>query len=76
AVVRVISASGRQAQMVHSGSSYCSQSALALTFGLAQDPQATVEIEWPSGTRQRIANIAVNQILRIEEERGVARASR
>ena len=76
AVVRVESASGRQVQTVHTGSSYCSQSDLALTFGLAQDPQATVEIEWPSGARQRIANVAANQILRIEEEPGVARASR
>ncbi len=34
AVVRIKSASGSQWQTVHSGSSYCSQSDLALTFGL------------------------------------------
>ena len=35
-VVRVTSASGTQWQMVHSGSSYASQSELTLTFGLGR----------------------------------------
>jgi hypothetical protein len=68
-MVRVESASGRQAQTVHSGSSYCSQSDLALTFGLGQDPQANaVEILWPSGTRQRLTNLAANRALTITEQ--------
>ena len=37
AVVTIESASGKQSQTVHSGSSYLSQSDLALTFGLAKD---------------------------------------
>ena len=37
AVVRVTSAGGTQSQTVHSGSSYCSASDLALTFGLGND---------------------------------------
>ena len=36
AVVRVTSAGGKQWQTVHSGSSYCSASDLALTFGLGK----------------------------------------
>ncbi len=40
AVVRVTSAGGTQSQTVHSGSSYCSASDLALTFGLGSDTQA------------------------------------
>ena len=36
AVVRVTSKSGKQWNMVRSGSSYCSQSDLALTFGLGE----------------------------------------
>ncbi len=77
AVVRVESASGRQTQVVHSGSSYCSQSDLALTFGLGQDAQAAaVEIQWPSGVKQRITNVAANQFLTFEESRGVLRAAR
>jgi hypothetical protein len=69
AVVRVESASGRQWQMVRSGSSYCSQSDLALTFGLGKDTLVNaLEIEWPSGVKQRLANVAVNRHLRIEEK--------
>ena len=37
AIVRVRSRSGEQWRMVRSGSSYCSQSELPLTFGLASD---------------------------------------
>src|SRR5579871_1333279 len=56
AVARVSSAGGTQSQTVHSGSSYCSASDLALTFGLGSDPQAsTIEIDWPSGARQKLA---------------------
>ena len=72
AVVRVQSASGRQWQMVHSGSSYASQSDLALTFGLAGDRDVQViEIEWPSGAKDRVTNLAVNQIITIKEGSGV-----
>jgi enediyne biosynthesis protein E4 len=69
AVVRVESAStGKQWQMVHSGSSYCSQSDLALTFGLGKDAMAaTIEVEWPGGTKQRLTNVKAGQILNITE---------
>ncbi|MGH9675418.1 MAG: CRTAC1 family protein [Bryobacteraceae bacterium] len=69
AVVRVESASGRQWQMVRSGSSYCSQSELALTFGLGRDTVVkALEIEWPGGARQRRTGVPANQLLRITEE--------
>jgi hypothetical protein len=72
AVVRVESASGKQWNMVRSGSSYCSQSDLALTFGLGADARATrVEVEWPSGVKQQFADIAGNQFLKIQEDRGI-----
>jgi len=68
AVVRVSSAGGKQWQTVHSGSSYCSASDLALTFGLGKDAVAgTVEIEWPSGTRQKMTNVPANQRLVVKE---------
>ncbi len=76
AVVRVESASGRHWRMVHSGSSYCSQSDLALTFGLGQDPIVkVVEIEWPSGLKQRFTNIATNQFLVAVEGQGLRPAA-
>lgn len=72
AVVRVESASGKQWSTVHSGGSYCSQSDLALTFGLGKDPMVSaLEIDWPSGTKQRLANVAADQFLTIEEDKGV-----
>jgi hypothetical protein len=71
AVVRVTSAQGRQWGMVRSGSSYCSQSDLALTFGLGKDTRATVEVEWPSGARQRFADLAADRLVVIDEAKGV-----
>jgi len=72
AVVRVQSASGAQWQTVRSGSSYCSQSDLALTFGIGQDPAVTrVAVEWPSGTRQEFREVAVNRLVTIDETRGI-----
>lgn len=69
AVARVTSAGGTQWQTVHSGSSYCSASDLALTFGLGKDAAATsIEIEWPSGGKQKLSNIPANQHLVIKEQ--------
>jgi hypothetical protein len=67
AVVRA----GKQWQMVRSGSSYCSQSDLALTFGLGSEALATVQVEWPSGTKQTFSNVPANRHLVIDETRGV-----
>ncbi len=74
AVVRVQSASGKQWNTVRSGSSYCSQSDLALTFGLGKDTTASLEIEWPGGTRQKIAGVAADQFATIDESRGITAA--
>ena len=72
AVVRLESASGRQWNMVRSGSSYASQSDLALTFGLGPDKVATsVEVEWPSGTKDKVANVAAGQLVTLEEGKGI-----
>jgi enediyne biosynthesis protein E4 len=71
AVVRVESASGKQWTMVRSGSSYCSQSDLAATFGLGKDTAAAVEVDWPSGTVQRFAHVQANRFVVIDETRGV-----
>ncbi len=68
AVVRLESESGKQWQMVRSGSSYCSQSDLALTFGLGKDKNIrSIEIEWPSGKKQRLTGLSLNKHHLIEE---------
>jgi hypothetical protein len=71
AVVRVDSASGKQWSVVHSGSSYASQSDLAVTFGLGTDKTASIEVEWPSGVKDRIPSVAAGRLLTIEEGKGV-----
>lgn len=72
AVVRIESASGKQWQTVHSGSSYCSQSDLALTFGLGNDATiAAVEVSWPSGAKQRFTNVPANKFVSITEDKGM-----
>jgi hypothetical protein len=77
AVVRVASPKvGRQWATVRSGSSYCSQSDLALTFGLGKDPKATLDVEWPSGQKQRLADVPANQFITVEEGKGIVSRSR
>ncbi|HUP04691.1 MAG TPA: CRTAC1 family protein [Bryobacteraceae bacterium] len=72
AVVRIKSASGQQWNMVRSGSSYCSQSELPVTFGLGPDVQVTsIDIEWPSGPGQHFGATAANQRLVIDEDKGI-----
>jgi hypothetical protein len=70
AMVRIQSAGGKQWQTVHSGSSYCSQSELGLTFGLGNDTKLnTIDVEWPSGQKQHLANVAARQYVNIIEPR-------
>ncbi len=65
----VESASGKQMQTVHSGSSYCSQSDLALTFGLCRDEQVkSITVLWPSGQKDTLTNVKPNQFLTIREK--------
>jgi len=61
--------------VVKSGSSYCSQSELPLTFGLGKsDKVSSVEVVWPSG-RVDIANdVAANQFITIQEGKGIVAA--
>ncbi len=62
AVVEVFDDSGRQWQMVKSGSSYLSASDLALTFGLGRATAASrVVVHWPSGGRQEVSNVRTGQ---------------
>ncbi|HLH38435.1 MAG TPA: CRTAC1 family protein [Bryobacteraceae bacterium] len=71
AVIHLESASGKQWSMVRSGSSYCSQSDLAQTFGLGKDTRASIRIDWPSGKKQSLGEIAADHFLKIDEDRGI-----
>jgi YD repeat-containing protein len=62
AVVRVSTPDGTQSRMVRTGSSYLSQSELALTFGIGRRDTATrVAIEWPSARTQEFKNVRAGQ---------------
>ena len=63
---------GKQWNMVRSGSSYCSQSDLALTFGFGADTAANFEVEWPSGAKQQFKNVAANERVLIDESHGLS----
>ena len=68
AEVHVALGAGENWQTVHSGSSYCSQSELTLTFGLGQLTEASsVEIIWPSGQHDTLKNLKANNTYTIEE---------
>jgi hypothetical protein len=62
----------RQWQVVHSGSSYCSQSELPLTFGLGRnDKIESLEVEWPSGKKESFTALAANQLYVLKEGSGI-----
>ena len=76
-MVRVTSASGTQAQTVRSGSSYASQSDLALTFGLGRGTAPVkVEVDWPSGVKQEFLAVAADQAVTVHETRGLTVTAR
>ncbi|MBV9864458.1 MAG: CRTAC1 family protein [Abitibacteriaceae bacterium] len=60
------------ARTLRSGSSYCSQSELAITLGLGQQSAASiVAILWPSGKMMRLNNVKANQIVTVNEDKGI-----
>jgi hypothetical protein len=62
----------RQSREIQSGSSYLGQSDLRAHFGLGPALRADrLEIVWPSGTRERFDNVAANQIVTLEEGKGI-----
>lgn len=78
AKVRLTTSTGQHlSEMVKSGSSYLSQSELPLTFGLGKpdpDKRITIEIRWPSGHKDSIAEIHPNQFITVKEGNGIVAA--
>jgi hypothetical protein len=64
----------RQWRMVKTGSSYLSQSEVPVTFGLgASGVVRTLEIAWPGGRVERQSDLAPDELITVEEGRGVVR---
>jgi hypothetical protein len=68
AVVRVSSGGQSQFNHVSTASGYASSSGGPIHFGLgAAKIIDEIEIRWPSGTKQVLNNVGVDQILRVKE---------
>jgi hypothetical protein len=62
-------------RLVHTGSSYCSQSDVAVTFGLGSHQRVeTIEVAWPSGEVDRTGPVVANRVAFVEEGRGLVSA--
>jgi hypothetical protein len=68
AEVRLTTAKGSQWATVTTAGSYLSSSDKRVHFGLGPETLArTIDIRWPSGIRQTMKDVRVDQILKIEE---------
>ena len=66
-----------QAQEVHSQDSYLSVNDFRLHFGLGrQSKAALVRVHWPNGGVEDIRNVEADQLVHIEEGRGIVRSER
>ena len=71
-VAVTLAGGARQWRLVHTGSSYLSQSERVLTFGLGPSGAVqTVEVVWPSGKVDRTGPVDANQTVTIREGSGL-----
>lgn len=71
--VTVVSAGHRQIDEVRSGGSFMSQNDFRLHFGLAKAQSADISVSWLDGTVEHFPGLAANQIVTIQEGKGVMR---
>jgi hypothetical protein len=70
--VRVTAGGRTQVREVKSGSSYLGQNDLRVHVGLGSAAAVDrVDIRWPGGRLERLDNPPVNQLLTVQEGRGV-----
>ncbi|MBS1865160.1 MAG: CRTAC1 family protein [Acidobacteria bacterium] len=63
-----------ETRVVKGGSSYLSQSELTLTFGLGKAggvKSARLQIVWPSGQKETLADVKTNQVVTVKEGKGI-----
>lgn len=71
-IVKVRLGSSGLRRMARSSSSYLSQSELPLTLGLGTRAAADeIGIRWPSGSKTILRDVAANQIITVQEGRGI-----
>jgi hypothetical protein len=70
--LRLTTGKRTQTREVRAGSSYLGQNDVRQHFGLDASTRADrLEIRWPSGRNEVIANVGANQIITIREGRGI-----
>lgn len=68
AAITLKTSAGPQYVTVTTGGSYCSASDVRAHFGLGAETKARdIEIRWPSGIVQHLANVAVDQTVTVKE---------
>lgn len=73
--IKCVAGSLQQIGEVRSGASYASQNDLRVHFGLGQASKADrIEIHWPSGQVDVLENITADQLIYVEEGKGVVKA--
>ena len=73
--IKCVTEDGTQIDEVRSGGSYYSQNDLRVHFGLGKNRKVkTLEIRWPSGLVDTLADIAANQFIAVKEGTGIVRA--
>jgi hypothetical protein len=69
-----LTAGGRkQIDEVRSGGSFISQSDFRLHFGLGKAEFAELSIRWPDGKSESLSRLAANQIVTVQEGKGIVR---
>ncbi len=75
--VRIVTGSHVQIDEVRSGGSYISQNELRLHFGLEKSPRVDlIEVRWPSSLVETFRNVDADQVLYIQEGRGITNTQR
>jgi len=74
--LKCVTEDGNQIDEVRSGGSYYSQNDLRVHFGLGKrDKVKTLEVRWPSGQVDTLADVAANQFITVKEGAGLLRAA-
>jgi hypothetical protein len=63
----------QQARQVLAQSSYLSSSDRRLHFGLGPSESADLEIRWPNGAAERLANLPADRLVTVQEGKGVVK---
>jgi enediyne biosynthesis protein E4 len=72
ALVRLYNRGETQSRLVHSGSSYLSQSELPITFGVGKADQVErISIHWPNGRAEEFKNLSAGKAYQAIESKGL-----